>query len=149
MPFPTIYLDIQIFKIFRLGAKTMVESRGSRAPKVYQASYNWVTGLWYLYIKIPCKCLTEDSVYLQHNVILYIQNSVSENARIAVLGVEKYKNFLRENIPIPSTIRYDTTPNFLLPITIWHLSTLSIVWFLFVDASTPPPPPPPPPRTNS
>jgi hypothetical protein len=32
-------LETQIFKIFRLGAKTMVAFRGSRAPKVYQASY--------------------------------------------------------------------------------------------------------------
>jgi hypothetical protein len=29
--------------------------------------------------------------------MLYIQKSVSENAGIAVLGVEKYKHFLREN----------------------------------------------------
>jgi hypothetical protein len=33
--------------------------------------------------------------------MLYIQKSVSENAGIAVIGVEKYKNFLGENIPRP------------------------------------------------
>ena len=32
------------------------------------------------YINILCKYLTEGSVYLQHNVMLYIQKSVSENA---------------------------------------------------------------------
>jgi hypothetical protein len=31
----------------------------------------------------------------------------------------------------------DTTPNFLLPTTICHLSTLNIVWSLFVDAHPP------------
>ena len=55
-----------------------------------------------IYINIPCKYFTEGSVYLQHNVIiLYIQKSVSENAGIAVIGVEKYKIFLRENTPRP------------------------------------------------
>jgi hypothetical protein len=33
--------------------------------------------------------------------MLNIQKSVSENAGIAVIGVEKYKNFLGENIPRP------------------------------------------------
>jgi hypothetical protein len=33
------------------------------------------------YINIPCKCLPEDSVYLQYNVVLYIQKFVLENAR--------------------------------------------------------------------
>jgi hypothetical protein len=67
--------------------------------------------------------------------MLYIQKSVSENAGIAVIGVEKYKNFLGENIPRP-TIKCDTTPNVLLPTTIYHFSTLGIVW------SLPPPLPP-------
>jgi hypothetical protein len=31
--------------------------------------------------------------------MLYIQKSVSENAGIAVIGVEKYKTFLGENTP--------------------------------------------------
>jgi hypothetical protein len=51
-----------------------------------------------IYINISCKYFTEGSVYLQHNVMLYIQKSVSENAGIAVIGVEKYKNFLGEKI---------------------------------------------------
>jgi hypothetical protein len=33
--------------------------------------------------------------------MLYIQKSVSENAGIAVIGVEKYKTFLEENTPRP------------------------------------------------
>ena len=63
--------------------------------------------------------------------MLYIQKSVSENAGIAVIGVEKYKNFLGENRP-PINKR-DITPNLLLPTTIYHFSTLGIVWSLFVD----------------
>jgi hypothetical protein len=59
----------------------------------------------------------------KHNVTLYIQKSVSQNAHISVLGVEKYQNH--------------TTPNFLSPTTICRLSTLSIVWSLIVDAHLP------------
>jgi hypothetical protein len=33
--------------------------------------------------------------------MLYIQKSVSENAGIAVIGVEKYKHFLGENTRRP------------------------------------------------
>jgi hypothetical protein len=33
--------------------------------------------------------------------MLYIQKSVSENAGIVVIGVEKYKKFLGENTPRP------------------------------------------------
>jgi hypothetical protein len=33
--------------------------------------------------------------------MLYIQKSVSENAGIAVIGVEKYKHFLGKNTPRP------------------------------------------------
>jgi hypothetical protein len=75
-------------------------------------------------------CLRHD---IQHNVMLYIQKSVSDNAGIAVIGVEKYKNFLGD----PPSIKCDTTPNFLLPTTIYHFSTLGIVWSLFVDAPPP------------
>jgi hypothetical protein len=71
--------------------------------------------------------------------MLYVQKSVSENAGIAVIGAEKYKNFLGEKDP--PTIKCHTTPNFLLPTTIYHFSTLGIVWSLFVDG--------PPPLTNS
>ena len=35
--------------------------------------------------------------------------------------------------PDPPAIKCDTTPNFLLPTTIYHFSTLGIVWSLFVD----------------
>jgi hypothetical protein len=73
--------------------------------------------------------------------MLYIQKSVSENAGIAVIGVEKYKNFLGRihPDPPPPTIKCDTTPNFLspTPTTIYHFSTLGIVWSLFVDAPPP------------
>jgi hypothetical protein len=65
--------------------------------------------------------------------MLYIQKSVSENAGIAVIGVEKYKYFVGGILPDPPTIKCDTTPNFLLPTTIYHFSTLGIVWSLFVD----------------
>jgi hypothetical protein len=50
---------------------------------------------------------------------MYIQKSVSEHARNAVLGVEKYKHFLGGIPRDPPAIAYDTT-------TICHLSTLSI-----------------------
>ena len=65
--------------------------------------------------------------------MLYIQKSVSENAGIAVIGVEKCKNFPGENTSRPPTNKRDITPNFLLPTTIYHFSTLGIVWSLFVD----------------
>jgi hypothetical protein len=39
--------------------------------------------------------------------------------------------------PRPTTSTYVTTPNFLSRTTICHLSTLSIVWSLFVDAPPP------------
>jgi hypothetical protein len=90
-----------------------------------------------IYINIPCKYLTEDSVYLQYNVTLYIQKSVSENAQNAVLASKGWKNikcFWGRTPPDPPTITYGTTSNFLVPaITICHLSTLSIVWSLFVN----------------
>ena len=76
------------------------------------------------------------SVYLQHNVMLYIQKSVSENAGIAVIGVEKFSGGEYPRTP-PPTIKCDTTPNVLLPTTIYHFSTLGIVWSLFVDAPPP------------
>jgi hypothetical protein len=61
---------------------------------------------------------------------------------IAVIGVEKYKNFLGEYTlrpPRPPTIKCDTTPNILLPTN--HLSFLHtrysmVPWSLFVDAPT-------------
>ena len=80
-----------------------------------------------IYINIPCKYFTEGSVYLQHNVIiLYIQKSVSENAGIAVIGVEKYKIFLGVNTPRPPyyEMRYNikifVTNNHLLFLHNWY-----------------------------
>jgi hypothetical protein len=58
-------------------------------------------------IKIPrkkhslCRKLFFEIEDPGHNVMLYIQKSVSENAGIAVIGVEKYKTFLGENTPRP------------------------------------------------
>jgi hypothetical protein len=55
-------------------------------------------------------------------------------------GVEKYKKFLGENTRknfLGEFNTYNTTPNVLSPTTICHLSTLSIVWSLFVDAHPP------------
>jgi hypothetical protein len=65
--------------------------------------------------------LTDQIRSIKAQLTLYIQKSVSENAHISVLGVEKY----------------NTAPNFLSPTTICHLSTLNIVWSLFVDAHPP------------
>ena len=52
-------------------------------PLIYQAGslsdgQDYMCGIDY--INILCKYLTEGSVYLQHNVMLYIQKSISENA---------------------------------------------------------------------
>jgi hypothetical protein len=130
MPFPTIWRH-KIFKISPLCA-------------YHGAGVSWESGplslsSWLherpscgIYINISCMYFTEGSVYLQHNVMLYIQKSVSENAGIVVIGVEKYKIFWGRIPPDPPTIKCDTTPNFLLPTTIYHFSTLGIVWSLFV-----------------
>jgi hypothetical protein len=47
-----------------------------------------------------CEYLTEDSVCLQYNVMLWIKKIVSENAR-NVVGVEKSKHFQGENTTAP------------------------------------------------
>jgi hypothetical protein len=84
-----------------------------------------------------CEYLTEDSVYLQYNVMLWIKKIVSENAR-NVVGVEKSKHFQGENTtaPPPPSLLSHMTPhwNFSSPTTTRHLSTPRIVWCLFVDA---------------
>jgi hypothetical protein len=61
---------------------------------------------------------------------------------IAVIGVEKYKNFLGEITPIPLPLLLNAIPHqtFYYQQTIYHFSTLGIVWSLFVDG---------PPLTNS
>jgi hypothetical protein len=58
---------------------------------------------------------------------------------IAVIGEEKYKNFLGENTsrhppPPPRVIPHQT---FCYQQAIYHFSTLGIVWSLFVDAPPP------------
>ena len=87
--------------------------------------------------------LTEGSVYLQHNVMLYIQKSVSENAGNCSHRGRKIQKFSGGEYPRPPppppTIKCDTTPNFLLPTN--HLSFLHTrysTWSLFVDAPNPP-----------
>ena len=91
-----------------------------------------------IYINIPCKYFTEGSVYLQDNVMLYIQKSFSENAGISVIGVEKYKNFLGENTPRPPyyLMRFHTK-HF---VTNNHLSFLH-TWYSMVPFCRCPPPP--------
>ena len=80
---------------------------------------------------------------LQHNVILYIQKSVSENARIAVLGVEKYKKNSEVEYPQPHppppTITYNTTPKFFVINN--HLSSLYTQYSMGPFFRCPPPPP--------
>jgi hypothetical protein len=55
---------------------------------------------------------------------------------IAAIGVEKYKNFLGENTPNPPplpTLNAIPHQTFCYQQTIYHFSTLGIVWSLFVD----------------
>jgi hypothetical protein len=55
---------------------------------------------------------------------------------IAVIGVEKYKHFLGENTsrpPPPPLLNAILHQNFCYQQTIYHFSTLGIVWSLFVD----------------
>jgi hypothetical protein len=58
---------------------------------------------------------------------------------IAAIGVEKYKNFLGENTPDPPTLNAIPHQTFCYQQTIYHFSTLCIVWSLFVDGPPPPP----------
>jgi hypothetical protein len=91
----------------------------------------WVTNLWYLYINILCllcKYITEGSVHLQHNVMLYISKHLLQKMQgIAAIGVEKCP-----------TIKCDITPNFLLPTN--HLSFLHIRYSMVPFCRSPPPP---------
>jgi hypothetical protein len=52
---------------------------------------------------------------------------------IAVIGVEKHQNFLRENTPRPPLL-LNAIPHqtFYYQQAIYHFSTLGIVWSLFV-----------------
>jgi hypothetical protein len=89
-----------------------------------------VTNLWYLYINILCllcKYITEGSVHLQHNVMLYISKHLLQKMQgIAAIGVEKCP-----------TIKCDITPNFLLPTN--HLSFLHIRYSMVPFCRSPPP----------
>jgi hypothetical protein len=81
-----------IFKIFPL-CQPWWRFVGLLGPLIYQAgslseSQDYMCGIDY--INILCMYLTEGSVYLQHNVMLYIQKSISENAgNCSHIGVEK------------------------------------------------------------
>jgi hypothetical protein len=55
---------------------------------------------------------------------------------IAVIGVEKYKNFLGENTtqtPLPLLVNAIPHQTFCYQQSIYHFSILGIVWSLFVD----------------
>ena len=86
--------------------------------------------------------LTEGSVYLQHNVMLYIQKSVSENAGNCSHRGRKIQKFSGGEYPRPPPppILLNAIPHqtFCYQQTIYHFSTLGIVWSLFVDAPNPP-----------
>jgi hypothetical protein len=49
----------------------------------YKSGLNNLVNECGIYINIPCKYFTEDSVNLQYNVTLYSQKSVSENKQNA------------------------------------------------------------------
>jgi hypothetical protein len=86
---------------------TMVTLRGSWPSKFIKLA-PWVTA---------------KSVYLQHNVMLYIQKSVSENVgNCSHRGrkIQKFSGGEYPRPPPPPTSKCDTTPNFLLPTN--HLS---------------------------
>ena len=66
--------------------------------------------------------------------MLYIQKSVSENAGNCSHRGRKIQKFSGGEYPqTPPYIKCDTTPTFCYQQTIYHLSTLGIVWSLFVD----------------
>jgi hypothetical protein len=121
----------------------------------------WVTQLWYLHkhtmqvhltdqirsIKAQCKA-RRTRAHL--SCVLVIRNKLDRQNFLVCGGLyavypkicfRKCSHFsprsgkiqLWKYIDHP-TSTYDTTPNFLSPTTICHLSTLSIVWSLFVDA---------------
>jgi hypothetical protein len=93
-----------------------------------------------IYINILCKYITEGSVYLQHNVMLYIQKSVSENAGNCSHRSRKIQTFSGGEYPQPPpppTIKCDTTPNFLLPTN--HLSFLHTRYSMVPFCRSPPP----------
>ena len=93
-----------------------------------------MTELWYLH-KHTCKYLIEDSVYQQYNVTLhYIQKFCCRKRTKCIPRGGKIQNI--------SAGEYPQTPlkRFVIH-TVCHLSTLSVVCSLSVDAPPPPPPP--------
>jgi hypothetical protein len=81
--------------------------------------------------------LTEVSVSLKYNVTLYIKNCFRKRTECGPRG-DKIRKFSADKFfQNPPTIAYDTTPNFLSPVTICHLSILGIVWSLSVDDPSP------------
>jgi hypothetical protein len=99
----------------------------------------WVTTkLWYLHKH------TEGSVYQHHNVMLYIQKSVSANAANCSHRGRKIQKFSGGRPdpppppppPPPPLLLLNAIPHqtFYCQQTIYHFSTLGIVWSLFVDA---------------
>jgi hypothetical protein len=99
---------------------TMVTLRGSWPSKFIKLA-PWVTA---------------KSVYLQHNVMLYIQKSVSENVGNCSHRGRKIQKFSGGEYPqTPTPLHVNAIPHqtFCYQQTIYHFSTLGIVWSLFVD----------------
>ena len=67
--------------------------------------------------------------------MLYISKNLFQKMQeIAVIGLEKYKNFLGgEYLQTPPTLNAIPHQTFCYQQTIYHFSTLGIVWSLFVD----------------
>jgi hypothetical protein len=70
----------------------------------------------------PVNCIN-----IEGHIALLSEPTVHSLYCVSVLGKNTQKKFS----PDPPTNTYNTTPNFLSPTTICHLSTLSIVWSLF------------------
>ena len=114
---------------------------GLLGPLIYQAGslsdgQDYMCGIDY--INILCKYLTEGSVYLQHNVMLYIQKSISENAGNCSHRGRKIQKisggeYTQTPPPPPPTLNAIPHQTFCYQQTIYHFSTLGIVWSLFVD----------------
>jgi hypothetical protein len=99
-----------------------------------------VTQLWYLHKHTTQVHLTDQirSINAQCNAV-YPKICFRKCSHFSSRGGKIQKIFRGRIPPDPPASTYDTTPNFLSPTTICHLSTLNIVWSLFVDAHPPPP----------
>jgi hypothetical protein len=92
----------------------------------------WVTKLCYLHKHTMRVHNWRFSLSTAYCNAVYIQKSVSENAGIAVIGVEKYKTFLGEyssRPPPPHYLNAILHQIFCYQQT-YHLSTLGIIWSL-------------------